>query len=250
VTAPKKASPAGGGGGLGGPLFGLGASLVILGLPYLLLTAIYVLLYGPSPPEEVLKREGWLLALLQGPCQLAALGVAVALVRGGGARARRNLGLTGGPLRGFLTGLRMYLPLGGIWWILALLYLQVCRIYGLEVGPQEAQTILVSPASPSWAVPLLVVEIVLLGPLFEETAFRGFLFGTLKERLPWWPAAVASSALFGLLHGAVYAPPLLLLGLMLCWLRDRPGGLWASFGLHAAHNGLVVALILAQKAPL
>jgi membrane protease YdiL (CAAX protease family) len=42
---------------------------------------------------------------------------------------------------------------------------------------------------------------VVWAPIFEEMAFRGLLFPTLRLRLPAWSAALLSAAIFGVAHG-------------------------------------------------
>lgn len=56
-----------------------------------------------------------------------------------------------------------------------------------------------------WGSPTTVmagtVDGVVWAPIFEELAFRGLLYPTLRLRLPPWPAALLSAALFGVAHG-------------------------------------------------
>jgi uncharacterized protein len=56
-----------------------------------------------------------------------------------------------------------------------------------------------------WGSPAVVaagtVDGVVWAPVFEELAFRGLLYPTLRLRLPPWTAALLSSALFGVAHG-------------------------------------------------
>lgn len=56
-----------------------------------------------------------------------------------------------------------------------------------------------------WGSPATVlagtIDGVVWAPLFEELAFRGLLYPTLRLRLPPWPAALLSAALFGVAHG-------------------------------------------------
>lgn len=56
-----------------------------------------------------------------------------------------------------------------------------------------------------WGSPATVaastVDGVVWAPLFEELAFRGLLYPTLRLRLSAWPAALLSAALFGVAHG-------------------------------------------------
>lgn len=59
-----------------------------------------------------------------------------------------------------------------------------------------------------WGSPITVtagtIDGVVWAPFFEELAFRGLLYPTLRLRLPPWPAALLSAALFGVAHG--YGP--------------------------------------------
>jgi membrane protease YdiL (CAAX protease family) len=104
--------------------------------------------------------------------------------------------------------------------------------------------------------------------LFEEVAFRGVLWGLLRQVYGTWQATVISSALFGLWHvlpslglaasgqavggavghrtsgqfisvmGTVLFTSLA--GVVFCELRRRSGSLLAPAGLHWATNGLAV----------
>ena len=46
-----------------------------------------------------------------------------------------------------------------------------------------------------------LISSVILAPIFEEIAFRGLLYGTLRRRLSWPLAAALSAAIFALAHG-------------------------------------------------
>ena len=92
--------------------------------------------------------------------------------------------------------------------------------------------------APAWAAVWLgfrVLGAVLTVPLVEELAFRGYVFRRLSgtdpeglERFPWWPL-VASSVLFGALHGRWLAGTLAGMGYALAFNRrgrmgDADGG--------------------------
>ena len=47
---------------------------------------------------------------------------------------------------------------------------------------------------------LLAVVVVGLAPVIEETVFRGLLLRTFQRRIGFWPAALASSAIFAGFH--------------------------------------------------
>ncbi len=101
--------------------------------------------------------------------------------------------------------------------------------------------------------------------LFEETFFRGYVFGVFRHRLSFWAAAVAASAVFALIHLARPAEPagldpthwlagirmiphitdgvearylapsltnLFLMSLLFCILYRRAGSIYPAIGLH------------------
>ncbi|MFA5004164.1 MAG: CPBP family intramembrane glutamic endopeptidase [Candidatus Saccharimonadales bacterium] len=98
------------------------------------------------------------------------------------------------------------------------------------------------------------VSLVVLPPLVEETVFRGFLYSGLKNKLPVIWAAIITSLLFASAHLQfgngkpllwVAAVDTFTLSLVLCYLRDKTGGLWAGIGVHALKNGIAfVSLFL------
>jgi len=63
----------------------------------------------------------------------------------------------------------------------------------------DGRWILDGLSSPYWLA--VVVAAVVLAPLWEETAFRGFLLSALaKSRMGFWPAALISVVLWTVLH--------------------------------------------------
>jgi hypothetical protein len=97
------------------------------------------------------------------------------------------------------------------------------------------------------AVALMALLILVAAPLAEEVFFRGFLLQGLARRLPFWPAAVITSALFAVAHiwWQLYLP-IFVLGLVFSWLFWRTGSLWAPIAAHATINAtsLFAALLL------
>ena len=85
---------------------------------------------------------------------------------------------------------------------------------------------------------LLVVAVG--APLVEETFFRGFMFGVLREKLPFPAAVVLAGGTFGLAH-AIGTPVqtlgiLVVLGVLFCLLYWRTRSLLPGMSLHAAVN--------------
>jgi membrane protease YdiL (CAAX protease family) len=75
--------------------------------------------------------------------------------------------------------------------------------------------------------------------LEEEFQYRGYGLYTLAQGIGFWPAAIASSALFGYSHLGVPGENWLGLfnagagGLLFCLLLRRSGSLWMPIGFHA-----------------
>ncbi len=119
--------------------------------------------------------------------------------------------------------------------------------------------------NPGLAIPAIVVVVVLFGPAVEELVFRGAVFNGLYRLgryasrslgatqdssraariIPFALAALASSALFALLHlEPVLLPSLLLLAIVLCALFARTGSLLPPFVAHATFNAFTTTLIV------
>lgn len=91
---------------------------------------------------------------------------------------------------------------------------------------------------------LVFIAIAVLAPLAEELLFRGFIFRGMRQKLPFWPAALIVSLLFALAHGQVNVGlDVFALSIVLCWLREKTGSLWPGIILHASKNALALILI-------
>jgi uncharacterized protein len=92
------------------------------------------------------------------------------------------------------------------------------------------------------ALVAVCVVVTVLAPLAEETLFRGYFFGALRNWRGPWPAALLTGAVFGAIHGfsapAVFLVPLAVLGVALCVVRWRTGSLLPCIALHAINNSI------------
>lgn len=92
------------------------------------------------------------------------------------------------------------------------------------------------------------VLIVVLAPLSEELFFRGFMYAGLRRSIPLWPAALISALVWGSLHlsgGNVgVAIQLSVFGVVLAWLYERSGTLWAPIFAHALNNAIAFTLLM------
>lgn len=91
---------------------------------------------------------------------------------------------------------------------------------------------------------LAFTALVILAPIAEEVLFRGYLFSALRGLVSFIPATLLVSGLFALVHGQWnVAIDTFVLSLVLCWLRERTGTIWAPIILHMVKNGLAFTLL-------
>lgn len=149
---------------------------------------------------------------------------------------RERLSQYGLPLRPGASGLFVR---GVIWGIIPSIVILLpiwlagaCSFHGLALHGAD----LVRNAA-IWAVAFLFVG------LAEEFTFRGCALKTLGDAIGFWPAAVALSGLFGLVHflfkqneGWVDPLSVALYGLFWCFTLRRTGSLWFAVGFHAASD--------------
>lgn len=91
---------------------------------------------------------------------------------------------------------------------------------------------------------LAFVSLVVIAPIAEEIIFRGYLYGKLKKSVPIWVAILATSLLFGAIHGAWnLAIDTFVLSIVLCLLREITGNIWSSILLHMAKNGIAFYIL-------
>jgi membrane protease YdiL (CAAX protease family) len=94
-------------------------------------------------------------------------------------------------------------------------------------------------AAAGW-LPAMLAAAIVVAPAGEEAMFRGFLFrGWVRSPRSAWPAIVAISLLWAILHIQYDWTGMLqifVIGLFLGWIRWRSGSLALTFLLHALFN--------------
>jgi len=139
-----------------------------------------------------------------------------------------------------LVGFGLYLPV-----YIAVVVGLTKLIPGLNV--EQEQQIGFENVAGTPELALVFASLVILPPLVEEILVRGFLYSGLRAQLPKIHAALITSLLFAVAHlqfgsGApllwVAAIDTFILSMVLVYLRELTGSLWASIGLHALKNGI------------
>jgi membrane protease YdiL (CAAX protease family) len=120
-------------------------------------------------------------------------------------------------------------------------FIAFAAIYGAVVQPDNPQTV-VEDLGVDRSTELLVAGafvVIFVAPICEELFFRGFVFRVLRLRMSFWPAAVLSGVLFGVVHPPLVVMPVLaVLGVAFCWVYERTGSLIPGIAMHALNNTL------------
>jgi membrane protease YdiL (CAAX protease family) len=186
---------------------------------------------GTLDPQK-LSSDGFLLAVVVIIAAPAWAGTCVLAARWRGWRARDYLALVA-PTKGEI--------LFGIACLAALLiaFDLLTFAFGREVVPRfmrEAYT----TARDSGSLPLFFLAVVMVAPITEEIAFRGFLFRGLSAS--WFGVGgtlVATSAAWAAMHVQydwVNLGQIFLIGLLLGWLRWASGSTLLTIMLHMLAN--------------
>ncbi len=149
------------------------------------------------------------------------------------------------PARGAIKAPAFYVAFLCVWVPLVLFgYTFVLERLHVPFPPQPHLVYFAGLSLQRWQVVAAVLAIVVVGPLAEEIAFRGYARDLFAEALGARAALFVTALLFGLFHGLVFAFPLALLGLLFGWLRERYDSLAPAFVAHALHNGLILGLVM------
>lgn len=145
--------------------------------------------------------------------------------------------------RSLLIGLAASVPV----WIGATLIgaavATLLQVIGLkeEAGPVDA---FVARGDPT----VILVALCLVAPVAEEIFFRGVAYNAWERERGPWMALIGSAALFGAIHGSLFAfVPIFVLGIILALLYRRTGGLAANIALHAGFNAISVTIALLAR---
>ena len=87
-----------------------------------------------------------------------------------------------------------------------------------------------------------LIFIAVLPAVMEEFAFRKVIFG-LTRKHGFWPAAILSSVVFGLMHQNITQGIFAFgMGIIFCYVYEKTGSIWVTMLLHFANNALSVIL--------
>ncbi len=143
-----------------------------------------------------------------------------------------------------------------VYFIILAVLLAVIGKFVPGIDLEQEQQIGFESATGGAELALVFLSLVILVPITEEIMIRGFLYSGLRQKLTKIISALIASLIFGIAHLQIGsgAPPLYVaaidtffLSLVLIWLRERTGSLWAGIVVHAIKNGLAFLALFVLK---
>jgi uncharacterized protein len=136
------------------------------------------------------------------------------------------------------------------WLVLMILFLALGEVIAYFIKDQTAtnfMTGIYKTASPPWR---LWIAVVLVGPLFEELFFRGFLLkGFSHSFLGVYGAVVVTSAFWAIIHiqySAYYISVIFCLGLIFGLAKIKTKSILTPLILHMANNAFALMMAAYQ----
>lgn len=209
--------------------------LIAVGL--LLAGTIFIAFFDPELDSEAGQDAAQLVVAIA----LAGTALGYALSDAGGriGGAFQRLGLT-----------RFALSAIGLAVVAWLAYLGAAALLSPLLSPEQEDITRELGTDEGSAVSIVAagILIVVVAPLSEELFFRGFMFSGLRRSISLWPAALVSALVWGALHlgggnvGVVIQ--LSIFGVILAWLYERSGTLWAPIIAHTINNSIAFTLLV------
>jgi membrane protease YdiL (CAAX protease family) len=155
--------------------------------------------------------------------------------------SKQSIGLSRPQIWQPLVGIAAALP----YFILYLALISAVTALVPSLNIDQKQEICFNSVNGNGQLILTFISLVILPPIAEEITMRGFLYTGLRKWLPKLASALVVSVLFGAAHLAeggaagplwVAALDTFVLSMVLVYLREKTGSLWAGMTLHALKN--------------
>lgn len=141
-----------------------------------------------------------------------------------------------------------YAVLGyGGYFFLTLAFVGIVQLLWQEFPYDQVQQIGFDGISTPFQYALAFIALVVIAPFVEELLFRGYFYGMIRKHIGFLASSLITSLLFGLVHFQWnIAVDVFALSLVLCYLREQTGAIWASIGLHMIKNAIAFSLLFLQ----
>lgn len=134
-----------------------------------------------------------------------------------------------------------------VYFLLSIAFLLLAQVVIPGFSVDQRQDVGFDQLGSQFEYIMAFIALVILAPVVEEVIFRGFLFTQVRKNLNFWWTALIVSLVFGLIHlqwnvGVdVFA-----LSLILCYIREKTGTIWAGIGVHMIKNLLAYTILFLQ----
>ncbi|WP_119459265.1 type II CAAX endopeptidase family protein [Rhodospirillaceae bacterium SYSU D60014] len=173
---------------------------------------------------------------------LLMLGAVCAVAVGLRGATAKQLGLRPSSRRWYIRAVEVALL------TLPLVWLINAAVQWLSNEPfRNPQIDVIAPAGFSWFTAIgMTVVTGIVAPIAEEIAFRGVLYGWLRQRFGVTIGVIASALLFSLAHGIpALIPALAVQGVILALVYEKSRSLWPAMITHGTYNTATVILLYA-----
>ena len=145
-------------------------------------------------------------------------------------------------------GILYYIFAGyGIYFLLSFVLMALSELLIPGFNVDEKQSVGFEQLNGQLEYVMAFLALVVLAPVVEETIFRGFLFGRLRRNMNFWWTAIVVSLVFGAIHMQLnVGVDVFALSLILCYVREKTGSIWAGVGIHMVKNSLAFAILFLQ----
>ena len=115
----------------------------------------------------------------------------------------------------------------------------------MTTPPNPIADALAKAGSPFQLVMVFVLACI-EAPLFEETFFRGVLFGAMRSRWGAWGAIFGSATVFAMVHPQLPMGffPIFTIGFVLAYVRQWTGSLIPGMVIHCLNNAVALSIAL------
>lgn len=134
--------------------------------------------------------------------------------------------------------IKRFLPWLGIFILLVLLIEGLARL-----SPTFRTDFMDRVIGSTTNLPLLLIGVGIMAPLFEELLLRGLLFGSIRSIKDEHSTVLITAGVFALMHLQYNWAIMLLIipmGMVLGYARSRSGSIWVPVLLHVLNNSLSV----------
>lgn len=164
---------------------------------------------------------------------------------------KRRLADLGISLKNFLRNIRVavtaYITLLPVLSLILLVALSVLKLIRYEPPSIPIFELLYEESRPKLLL-VLTILVSFIGPVAEETFFRGFAYPALRKRFGIKNGIILISFVFSLLHANLVGFfPIMALGILLAYLYEKTGSLIPSIAVHVIHNFIIVYFVHISK---